>query len=165
MRPAPPIPTKDVHTITPEMTPSPTLKPVLAKKDGEISPVSPLPPPSERRPFSYEPAAAVTAVEPQQIRRAAGRSFPNRLQGVLISRQINGRAGYRARVHAEYVARHNLILAGIGELGIGQHEALRCGAGDIASAKSPLEAGLLVHRYGESNRPALNHANIVRLFR
>ncbi|CAN9296331.1 unnamed protein product [Alternaria alternata] len=66
MRPAPPIPTKDVHTITPEMTPSPTLKPVLAKKDGEISPVSPLPPPSERRPFSYEPAAAVTAVEPQQ---------------------------------------------------------------------------------------------------
>ena len=58
MRPAPPIPTKDVHTITPEMTPSPTLKPVLAKKDGDISPVSPLPPPSERRPFSYEPVAA-----------------------------------------------------------------------------------------------------------
>ncbi|KAL1796824.1 hypothetical protein ACET3X_005364 [Alternaria dauci] len=64
MRPAPPIPTKDVHTITPEMTPSPTLKPVLAKKESEISPVSPLPPPSEARPFSYEPAGAVA--EPQQ---------------------------------------------------------------------------------------------------
>ncbi|KAI4956357.1 hypothetical protein J4E91_000568 [Alternaria rosae] len=64
MRPAPPIPTMEVHTITPEMTPSPTLKPVLAKKDAEISPVSPLPPPKdERRPFSFEPAAAT---EPQQ---------------------------------------------------------------------------------------------------
>lgn len=47
MRPAPPAPTVvNVHTTTPEPTPSPTLKPVLAKRDGEISPFSPLPPPN-----------------------------------------------------------------------------------------------------------------------
>ncbi|KAI4620615.1 uncharacterized protein J4E87_007303 [Alternaria ethzedia] len=64
MRPAPPIPTMELHTITPEMTPSPTLKPVLAKKDAEISPVSPLPPPKdERRPFSFEPAVATTETQ------------------------------------------------------------------------------------------------------
>ncbi|KAH7402504.1 hypothetical protein BKA66DRAFT_564419 [Pyrenochaeta sp. MPI-SDFR-AT-0127] len=54
-RPAPPIPSMEVGTITPEMTPSPTLKPIEARTDMEISPVSPLPSPSgQRRPFSYE---------------------------------------------------------------------------------------------------------------
>lgn len=39
---------------TPEMTPSPTLKPEI-RMDNEISPMKPLPPPTEhRRPFSYE---------------------------------------------------------------------------------------------------------------
>ncbi|KAG9187653.1 hypothetical protein G6011_05524 [Alternaria panax] len=69
MRPAPPIPVKDVHMITPEMTPSPMLEPVLAKKDDAISPLSPLPPPSEKRHLSHEPApaaAAAAAAEPQQ---------------------------------------------------------------------------------------------------
>lgn len=39
---------------TPEMTPSPTLKPEI-RMDNEISPMKPLPPPTEARPrFSYE---------------------------------------------------------------------------------------------------------------
>ncbi|KAF1842345.1 uncharacterized protein K460DRAFT_182643 [Cucurbitaria berberidis CBS 394.84] len=54
-RPAPPIPMGNVDTITPEMTPSPKLKPVETGRDVIISPVSPLPPPSEQqRPFSFE---------------------------------------------------------------------------------------------------------------
>ncbi|KAF1913846.1 hypothetical protein BDU57DRAFT_324467 [Ampelomyces quisqualis] len=53
-RPAPPPPTKGVEHLTPEMTPSPTLKPAEAK-DQVISPLSPPPPPTEhRRPFSFE---------------------------------------------------------------------------------------------------------------
>ncbi|KAL6703766.1 hypothetical protein ACN47E_009065 [Coniothyrium glycines] len=57
-RPAPPIPTMNVNTITPQMTPSPTLKPSDNGRGMDISPVSPLPPPSDqRRPFSFEPTS------------------------------------------------------------------------------------------------------------
>ncbi|KAF2632559.1 hypothetical protein BU25DRAFT_417183 [Macroventuria anomochaeta] len=52
-RPAPPIPTMRKEAATPEMTPSPTLKPEI-RMDNEISPMKPLPPPTEnRRLFSY----------------------------------------------------------------------------------------------------------------
>ncbi|KAF1833814.1 hypothetical protein BDW02DRAFT_360939 [Decorospora gaudefroyi] len=64
MRPAPPIPTANMNLITPEMTPSPPLKPDAANKNPEMSPVSPLTPPNpnnQRRPFSFEPPA-----EPQR---------------------------------------------------------------------------------------------------
>ncbi|RAR15696.1 hypothetical protein DDE83_000928 [Stemphylium lycopersici] len=67
MRPAPPVPTMDVQIITPEMTPSPTLNPNLAKNDSEISPVSPLPPPSEQSHLcSYEPAADAETQQAKQ---------------------------------------------------------------------------------------------------
>ncbi|KAH7406053.1 hypothetical protein DE146DRAFT_431961 [Phaeosphaeria sp. MPI-PUGE-AT-0046c] len=57
-RPAPPVPTKIVETLTPEMTPSPTLK-AAEPREQAISPLSPLPPPTDqRRPFSFEPIAA-----------------------------------------------------------------------------------------------------------
>ncbi|KAH4945402.1 hypothetical protein HBI23_027680 [Parastagonospora nodorum] len=63
-RPAPPPPSKIIETLTPEWTPSPTLKPEQLK-DQAISPVSPLPPPKEqRRPFSFE-AASASAPAPQ----------------------------------------------------------------------------------------------------
>ncbi|KAJ8110288.1 hypothetical protein OPT61_g6835 [Boeremia exigua] len=53
-RPAPPVPTIKKEVTTPEMTPSPTLKPEI-RMDNEISPMKPLPPPTEqRRPFSYD---------------------------------------------------------------------------------------------------------------
>ncbi|KAF3051698.1 hypothetical protein E8E11_011257 [Didymella keratinophila] len=53
-RPAPPVPTMKREVTTPEPTPSPTLKPEV-RMDNEISPMKPLPSPSEaRRPFSYE---------------------------------------------------------------------------------------------------------------
>ncbi|KAJ4992734.1 hypothetical protein SVAN01_01780 [Stagonosporopsis vannaccii] len=53
-RPAPPVPTIRKEVTTPEMTPSPTLKPEI-RMDNEISPMKPLPPPTEhRRPLSYE---------------------------------------------------------------------------------------------------------------
>ncbi|KAL5117770.1 hypothetical protein ACEQ8H_004380 [Pleosporales sp. CAS-2024a] len=57
-RPAPPIPTKIVETLTPQMTPSPTLKPEQLKNQA-VSPLSPLPPPKEQtRPYSFEPMLA-----------------------------------------------------------------------------------------------------------
>ncbi|KAH7078959.1 hypothetical protein BKA63DRAFT_488650 [Paraphoma chrysanthemicola] len=56
-RPAPPVPTKQIETLTPEMTPSPTLKPEVPA-DQVISPLSPLP--EQRRPFSFEPGRAPT---------------------------------------------------------------------------------------------------------
>ncbi|KAF2856908.1 hypothetical protein T440DRAFT_383443 [Plenodomus tracheiphilus IPT5] len=53
-RVAPRIPTA---SLTPEMTPSPKLKPVQPSK-GAMSPLSPLPPPKDQhRPFSYETPA------------------------------------------------------------------------------------------------------------
>src|SRR4051812_48138046 len=63
MRPAPPPPNMpDMRTMTPEMTPSPSLKPSAANNDSMISPLSPLPAPSDqRRPFSYEPPAPAAA--------------------------------------------------------------------------------------------------------
>ncbi|KAF2823574.1 hypothetical protein CC86DRAFT_372506 [Ophiobolus disseminans] len=60
-RPAPPIPGMELETITPEMTPSPTLD-TEQQKGQNMSPVSPLSPKSDqRRPFSYEAAQAVKA--------------------------------------------------------------------------------------------------------
>ena len=51
---------------TPEMTPSPTLKPEI-RMDNEISPMKPLPPPTEqRRPFSYEGPGEAAQGSPQQ---------------------------------------------------------------------------------------------------
>lgn len=65
-RPAPPIPTMRKEVTTPEMTPSPTLKPEI-RMDNEISPMKPLPPPSEnRRPFSYEGPGEAAQGSPQQ---------------------------------------------------------------------------------------------------
>jgi hypothetical protein len=47
-----------VETLTPEMTPSPSLKPVETRDYDLISPVSPLPPPKEQlHPFRYETVA------------------------------------------------------------------------------------------------------------
>lgn len=59
-RPAPPIPTMRKEVTTPEMTPSPTLKPEL-RMDNEISPMKPLP-----RPFSYEGPGEAAQGSPQQ---------------------------------------------------------------------------------------------------
>lgn len=65
-RPAPPIPTMKKEVTTPEMTPSPTLKPEI-RMDNEISPMKPLPPPTEqRRPFSYEGPGEAAPGSPQQ---------------------------------------------------------------------------------------------------
>ncbi|KAH8707172.1 hypothetical protein GQ44DRAFT_491189 [Phaeosphaeriaceae sp. PMI808] len=54
-RPAPRPPMMKVEALTPEMTPSPTLKPEMPKE--QMSPVSPLPPAvnEQTRPFSFEP--------------------------------------------------------------------------------------------------------------
>ncbi|EMD65472.1 hypothetical protein GGP41_010357 [Bipolaris sorokiniana] len=68
-RPAPSPPTVNIHATTPEPTPSPTLKPILAGPDAGISPVSPLPPPTNPRTSSiYEqsPVVAEPVAEPQQ---------------------------------------------------------------------------------------------------
>ncbi|KAH7563193.1 hypothetical protein J3E72DRAFT_244525 [Bipolaris maydis] len=68
-RPAPSPPTVNIHATTPEPTPSPTLKPILAEPDAGISPVSPLPPPTNPRTSSvYEQSPVVTepVAEPQQ---------------------------------------------------------------------------------------------------
>jgi hypothetical protein len=56
----------DIHTTTPEPTPSPTLKPILAKRDCEISPVSPLPPPSNPRSSSIYESSPIIAEQQQQ---------------------------------------------------------------------------------------------------
>ncbi|CAO2657442.1 Nn.00g035680.m01.CDS01 [Neocucurbitaria sp. VM-36] len=70
-RPAPPIPTVNVDTITPEMTPSPKSRPDEARR-GVESPLPPLPPASDqRRPFSFEarPEPQKEAYEQQQLVR------------------------------------------------------------------------------------------------
>ncbi|KAF2997392.1 hypothetical protein E8E13_004983 [Curvularia kusanoi] len=69
-RPAPPIPTMKKEVTTPEMTPSPTLKPEI-RMDNEISPMRPLPPPTEQhRPFSYEGPGDAEQGSPQQKKSA-----------------------------------------------------------------------------------------------
>ncbi|OAL56659.1 hypothetical protein IQ07DRAFT_14129 [Pyrenochaeta sp. DS3sAY3a] len=76
-RPAPPIPSVTVNTITPEMTPSPTLQPDETRLDLEISPVSPLPPPSEqRRPFSFEGLRKPVDAQPARPTTASATTAP-----------------------------------------------------------------------------------------
>jgi hypothetical protein len=65
-----------VETLTPEMTPSPTLKPVETREHDLISPVSPLPPPKEQlRPFSYE-ALTPPDTQVKAMEQAANLSTP-----------------------------------------------------------------------------------------
>jgi hypothetical protein len=55
----------NVTVTTPEMTPSPTLKPEV-RRDHDISPVTPLPPPTDQhRPFSYEAPTPETQTQTQ----------------------------------------------------------------------------------------------------
>jgi hypothetical protein len=80
-RPAPPPPTTttmntNVTLTTPEMTPSPTLKPEV-RRDHDISPVTPLPPPTDQnRPFSYEAPAPETQTQTQTQTQAEAAPAP-----------------------------------------------------------------------------------------
>jgi hypothetical protein len=79
-RPAPPPPTTTMNTnvtvTTPEMTPSPTLRPEV-RRDHDISPVTPLPPPTDQhRPFSYEAPAPETQNQTQTQTQAEATPAP-----------------------------------------------------------------------------------------
>ncbi|KAF2030283.1 hypothetical protein EK21DRAFT_112004 [Setomelanomma holmii] len=85
-RPAPPIPSKQVETLTPEMTPSPTLKPEVPLEQ-EMSPLSPLP--EQGRPFSFEPMQAPTLPAKSEQRPATSTPPVNEIEAPTPSAQTD----------------------------------------------------------------------------